>query len=121
MVLLAGCQHKEMAAGRWEKMTLAEQMGNIGSEVSRALKARKMRNEKRFWGAFERALELFDLTMECHKAQAGILREICRAREEFCDHFYENEYNSTAEGLMRYYDQFAMRAREQREGQGLMV
>ena len=29
-------QHKELAAGRWAQMSLAEQMLNIGSEVSRA-------------------------------------------------------------------------------------
>jgi len=28
--------HKELAAGKWFKLSLAEQMANIGSEVSRA-------------------------------------------------------------------------------------
>lgn len=79
-------QHREMAAGRWAEMLLAEQMGNIGSEVSRTLKARKMGNEARCMKAFERALELFDLTIECTK-EPWRLREICRAREEFCDYF----------------------------------
>lgn len=30
-------QHKELAKDRWAKMSLCEQMANIGSEVSRAL------------------------------------------------------------------------------------
>lgn len=44
------CVHKEMAAERWAEMPLAEQMGNIGSEVSRSLKAKKIGNQKRFEG-----------------------------------------------------------------------
>ena len=31
-------QHRDMAAGRWHELTLAEQLGNIGSEVSRAIR-----------------------------------------------------------------------------------
>ena len=33
---MSNYQHTELAAGRWATMTLAEQMLNIGSEVSRA-------------------------------------------------------------------------------------
>lgn len=111
MVLLEGCQHKEMAAGRWAELSLAEQMGNIGSEVSRSLKAKKMGNEKRFQGAFERALELFDLTIACTK-DSGRLKEICRAREEFCDYFLGDEYRTDPVRMMKYYDDFAAFARE---------
>lgn len=114
MVLLRGCQHREMAEGRWKSMTLAEQMGNIGSEVSRSLKAKKMGNEKRFQGAFERALELFDLTMECLRDSPARLREVCRAREEFCTYFLGGDFEVDEKKMMRYYDYFAMRAREER-------
>lgn len=30
--------HHELASGRWENMSLAEQMGNIGSEISRVIR-----------------------------------------------------------------------------------
>ena len=33
---MSNYQHSELAAGRWAMMSLAEQMLNIGSEVSRA-------------------------------------------------------------------------------------
>ncbi|KKT14355.1 MAG: hypothetical protein UV94_C0018G0001, partial [Parcubacteria group bacterium GW2011_GWC1_43_30] len=46
---------------RWFKMSFAEQMGNIGSEVGRATKWQN-KDEKSFWGAVGRAMELFDLT-----------------------------------------------------------
>ncbi len=29
--------HKELASGRWAQLSFVEQMGNIGSEVERAL------------------------------------------------------------------------------------
>lgn len=114
MAILEGCVHKEMAEGRWAEMSVLDQMGNIGSEVSRALKAKRMGNEKRCQGAFERALELFDLTMECHRKEDCRLREICRAREELCDYFLGNEWGTDAEKMMKYYDEFAAMAREKR-------
>ena len=30
-------QHKELSQGKWQKMSLIEQMANIGSEVERAI------------------------------------------------------------------------------------
>jgi hypothetical protein len=34
-------QHKKLTGGRWAEMPLAEQMANVGSEVSRALNWKK--------------------------------------------------------------------------------
>ncbi len=111
MAILDNCIHKEMAAGKWAALTLAEQMGNIGSEVSRSLKAKQLGNEKRFQGAFERALELFDLTIAVTK-EPGRLREICRAREEYCDYFLGHEYHTDPAKMLKYYDDFASYARD---------
>ena len=33
--------HKDLAEGRWAKMSFREQMGNIESEVSRSLRAKE--------------------------------------------------------------------------------
>lgn len=114
MVLLAGCVHQEMAEGRWAELTLVEQMGNIGSEVSRSIKAKKIGNEKRFQGAFEWALELFDLTIACVK-DAGRLREICRAREEYCACFLGGDFEVDMERMMKYYNEFAALARSKHD------
>lgn len=101
--------HKNLAGGRWNKMTLSEQLGNIGSEVSRANLA-EGKNKKRFDGAVERALELFDLTISDPRWR-GRLREIGRAREVFCDAVYGGkEYGSSLEGLQSYFDHFAIMA-----------
>ncbi|MBI4991951.1 MAG: hypothetical protein HZB99_01925 [Candidatus Harrisonbacteria bacterium] len=108
-------QHKELAAGRWQQLSLKEQMGNIGSEVSRAARWQE-KDEKLFRGAAERALELFDLTLADPRWR-GRLREINRAREVFVDAIYGGkEYKSSLSGLQSYFDQFAFAARINQHG-----
>lgn len=102
-------QHKSLAEGRWFQLSLAEQLGNIGSEISRAIKARG--DEKRYDAAIDRAFELFYLTIEDPRWRKR-LKEICRARELFCDAILGGqEYGSTLEDLDRYFMQFAIAAR----------
>lgn len=102
--------HKELAAGGWYRLSLAEQMGNIGSEVSRAARWQE-KDTKLFWGAVNRALDLFDLTIEDPRWR-GRLREIARAREVFCDAVYGGkEYGTTFQNLQPYFDLFALAAR----------
>jgi hypothetical protein len=104
--------HASLAAGRWQTLTLAEQLGNVGSEVGRAIKARERHDEQRFEGALYRALELFDLTLDDPRWIGHRLREIARAREVTCDFLVgDNDYRSTAESLDAYFLQFALAAR----------
>lgn len=104
--------HKELAAGRWFTLSLAEQLGNIGSEVGRT-RAWQGKDEKLFQGAVDRALELFDLTLADVRWK-GRLREIARAREVFCDAVLGGkEYTSSLEGLESYFLPFALEARTQ--------
>ena len=99
-------QHKNLRES-WENEPLGYQMANIGSEVSRSLK--NQNKPARFEGAFNRALELFDLTIECAQSarKYSELKELCRAREEFCDYFNGNSYHTDPIKMQRYYDQFA--------------
>lgn len=102
--------HKDLAAGRWFTLSLAEQLGNIGSEVGRAQKFQH-KDEKLFWGAVERALELFDLTLEDSRL-SGRREEIARAREVLCDALTGGkEYKSSLPDLERYFYYFAYLAR----------
>lgn len=103
--------HKNLASGKWNTFSLAEQMGNIGSEVSRARRWQG-KDEKLFQSAVERALELFDLTLEDPRWHGGRLREIARSREVFCDAISGGkEYQSSLGDLDRYFLQFAFAAR----------
>jgi len=98
--------HGNSVAERWRRMTLAEQIGNIGSEVSRTASAQGQ-NENRFNNAFARALELFDLTLSDPRWR-GCLWEIGRMREVFCDAVLGGaEYGSNLLELQKYFDQFA--------------
>jgi hypothetical protein len=106
-------QHRDLAAGRWHQLSLAEQLGNIGSEISRAVRW-SGRNDQLARGALERALELFDLTLDDprHRQSLPRLREIARAREVVVDFFDgPNEYRSTAADLQKYFDAYALAVR----------
>ena len=99
--------HKELASGRWVKLSLAEQMANIGSEVSRAHRWQG-KDENIFWSAVERALELFDLTLEDQRWR-GRLKEIARVREIFCDAVLGGkEYYISLKDLERYFLPFTI-------------
>lgn len=103
-------RHRELAAGRWSELPLVEQLANVGSEVGRMLRWRD-RDERLTLAAFERALELLDLTLADPRWRSR-LREIARARELLCDAASGGrEYGTTLEGLDRYFLAFAVAAR----------
>ncbi len=109
--------HKDSAAGGWWELSLYEQLGNVGSEVGRALRW-KTRNPQIAQGAFERALDLMDLTLDDprHRQSVSRLRELARAREVLVDFLAgSNEYQSTDDSLQRYFDAFAVAAALARE------
>lgn len=104
--------HAELAAGRWHTMSLVAQLGNIGSEVGRALRARASGDAQREGRAFDRALDLFHLTTSDPRHRGSKLREILRAQEVVTDYFVGgNAYHSVPESLDRYFTQFAIAAR----------
>jgi hypothetical protein len=106
-------KHRDLAAGRWHQLSLYEQLGNIGSEVSRAIRWSSSRPELAE-AAFHRSLELFDLTLDDprHRTSEPRLREIARAREVVADFFTGiNRYGSTGVSLQKYFDAFALAAR----------
>ncbi|MDE1977031.1 MAG: hypothetical protein KGI84_07225 [Elusimicrobia bacterium] len=105
-------QHSDLAAsGRWGTMSLAAQLGNVGSEVSRALKWRG-KDPRLFDGAVIRALELMDFTIQDPRWRRR-LKELTRAREMLCDAWLGgSEYRSDFEGLNRYFFHFAVAARK---------
>jgi len=104
--------HESLSSGGWQRFSLVEQMANIGSEVYRALNSRQKGNSKDAELAFERALELFDLTLSDPKNKKR-LKEAARTREEFADYFTgQNEYKTSAEALNSYFLAFGVASRQ---------
>lgn len=98
--------HGDSVVERWQRMTLAEQIGNIGSEISRTASAQG-KDENRFNNALARALELFDLTLSDLRWR-GRLWEIGRMREVFCDTILGGvEYGDNLINIQKYFDEFA--------------
>ena len=110
---MSDVRHPTLAQGRWHELSVAEQLGNIGSEVGRAERWRT-RNPERAQAAFYRALELIDFTLDDprYRCSCARLRELTRTREVLVDFFAgENQYASTAASLQKYFDAFALPAR----------
>lgn len=94
--------HESLGHGRWFTFTLAEQMGNIGSEIHRLVLSQN-RDQSRFASAFDRALELIDLTLADPRWSKSY-KEIARVREVLCDIcFGSNQYNTSLEELDNYF------------------
>lgn len=102
--------HKELAGGRWQELSFFEQMANIGSEVERTINWRESKPDYS-QKAFERALELLDLTVADPKNRFR-LRELLRAREALVDYFkFDNLYGSSDQKWRNYFYAFNYAAR----------
>ncbi len=104
-------QHKELARGKWNQLSLLEQLSNVGSEVIRAMNWKNKNGNEYALLAIDRALELLDLTLADSK-NIKRLREIARLREALVDYFYgENIFHTTDESWRRYFLSFNYAAR----------
>lgn len=104
--------HSNLANEKWLTKTLAEQLGNIGSEYERALHWRQKNRPALFESAAERMLELFDLTLADTRWHNHRLKELARAREVACSELFEGgELVKNPETLKKYFFQFAALAR----------
>jgi hypothetical protein len=104
-------QHSALENGGWSKLSLNEQMGNIGTEVGRIIRAKKQNDQVAMNNALDRALELFDLTMSDGRRKHQ-LREIARTREVLIDSLAERkEYHSDLTSIDKYLMHFAVASR----------
>lgn len=93
----------------WADMSMFEQMGNIGSEVGRALSAKRNGKADRCQSAFYRGLDLIDETARLWAAQKQPgLKELLYARELFAESVTTGKVDPTLEA---YFMQFAIAAR----------
>ena len=104
-------QHQQLAAGRWQEFSFVEQMANVGSEVERTIKWKKRGHPEYSRLAFERALELLDLSFTDEKNKKRF-REMARTREALVDYFFgDNEYHSSDKSWQNYFLAFNYAAR----------
>ena len=97
---------------RWTQLSLAQQLSQIGSEVSRARHWEMNHDDASRGKALERALELLDLSLEDRRWQRGF-KELTRFREVLCDWFCDHKYyDIPAEALEEYCTAFALSARK---------
>ncbi|HXI24799.1 MAG TPA: hypothetical protein VNG71_13130 [Pyrinomonadaceae bacterium] len=107
--------HPDLADGRWHTMTLAEQLGNVGSDYERALRWKQKGNREYFESALARMLELLDLTISDPRWRNHRLKELCRLREVVCDELLNEvrEYPDPRD-FKNYFYFFAYTARKNR-------
>ena len=106
-------RHISLASGRWFALSLSEQMGNIGSEVRRAVEWRE-RDAEIFNRAIDNALELLDLTIRDPRWR-GRLKEMLRAREFLCDAVFGEQTYATLDDFDQYFLSFAIAARSSQD------
>ena len=97
----------------WAKLDRFSQMGNIGSEVGRALAAKRNGKTERVQPAFYRGLDLIDVTARlwADRKDPG-LKELLYARELFVRQI--TEHDAFDSWLEDYFMQFAVAARHGR-------
>lgn len=99
--------HNHFDEQRWTTLSFYEQMGNIGSEVGRAMNAIRRGDEQSLTGAHYRGLDLIDATVR-HMSSLARRRELLRARELFSEAV---ETRTVDQKLDAYFMTFAVMAR----------
>jgi len=91
---------------RWKRLSILDQMGNIGSEVGRTLKLKRKGDD--YLPAMTRALDLFDATTECLvSVKSHRTKEVLRARDQFLTALFITDDPC----IETYFTQFAIAAR----------
>jgi len=97
-----------MIKEKWREMTIFEQLGNITSEISRAISWEKKGDLTLKNNALERALELINLTLDNKNLKNG-LKEIARLQELVADNYAEEKtYDVSLEDLYNCLLPFAV-------------
>jgi hypothetical protein len=99
--------HKDLTPERWFKFSIFEQLANVGMDIERTIQWKKCGKIESSHQAFERAMELLDLTIADPKNVKGTRKELVRVREVLKDYFvFNNEYSFTDEFWQKYFYDF---------------
>ncbi len=96
---------------RWQILPFDQQMGNIASELSRAIKFKNQNDMEHMNASLCRLLELIGLTVDDQRNSAR-LRELCRFKEVLSDWYCQTHvYQVNPESLKTYALNFALAGR----------
>ena len=95
----------------WSQQSVFWQLGNIGSEVGRALNAKRQGKEARMLSAFYRGMDLINATVNAWTKQGKSAYELLIAREQFAESILTDKEDPKLE---QYFMQFAIAERLQR-------
>jgi hypothetical protein len=97
----------------WQTMSLAEQLGNVGSDFERAVRWKQKNKPELAEGALRRTLDQLDWTLADSRHAGPPRREIARLREEVCREVLAEEVDTISVAqLQRYFLAFATVARK---------
>lgn len=98
----------------WAQRSFIDQMANIGSEVSRALEAKRQGKHERAEQAMTRALDLFEATASLLGQQRSPrLKELLRAKEQFLAAYIFGSEQVSIE-VLQYFFEWGIAARQSR-------
>lgn len=107
--------HTGLTLERWSKFSVFEQLANVGTDIARVFQGQKQNDIQYSEKAFDRAMELLDLTIADPKNRGSVLKELTRVREALKDYFvYDNEYQTTEAFWQQYFYDFNYAAAIQR-------
>lgn len=95
----------------WTRMSLAEQLGNVGSEFDRAVRWRQKNQARLAMNAALRALDQLDRTLSDERHAGPPRKELARLRDEVCKELFENRVNNQSSyNLQKYFLSMAILA-----------
>lgn len=97
---------------RWFKLSLDEQLANVGTDIDRVIRWRKKGDQETAQRVFERALTLLYFTISDPKYfKKPAFRELMMVKETLCDYFMgSNIYCSNDDLWSKYFYVFNYRA-----------
>jgi hypothetical protein len=99
----------EFDQAAWAKLDIFNQMGNIGSEVGRALAAKRQGKTDRMMTAFYRGIDLMNATIDAWaERKYTSFKELLCAREIFAESILTDKVDPKIES---YFMQYALAAR----------